>query len=74
MRLVDRARGFPLLLEIWAKEFGVKTLAQDLIEYALMAAFLAVAAAAVMPGVATGISRIFSAVATVLSTASTTGS
>lgn len=35
------------------------TRGQDLIEYALMAGFVAVAAGAIMPGVATGISRIF---------------
>ena len=39
---------------------------QDLIEYALMAGFVAVAAGAIMPGVATSISTIFSKVASVL--------
>jgi len=42
---------------------------QDLIEYALMAGFVAVSAGAIMPGVATNISRIFSKVASVLSSA-----
>ena len=42
---------------------------QDLIEYALMAGFVAVAAGAIMPGVATSISQIFSQVASVLSNA-----
>jgi pilus assembly protein Flp/PilA len=42
---------------------------QDLIEYALMAGFVAVAAGAIMPGVATSISTIFSKVASVLSAA-----
>jgi Flp pilus assembly pilin Flp len=42
---------------------------QDLIEYALMAGFVAVAAGAIMPGVATSISEIFSKVASVLSQA-----
>ena len=37
-------------------------LAQDLIEYALMAGFVAVSAGAIMPGVATTISSIFSKV------------
>jgi pilus assembly protein Flp/PilA len=46
---------------------------QDLIEYALMAGFVAVAAGAVMPGVADDISTIFSQVASVLSVASTQG-
>jgi len=42
---------------------------QDLIEYALMAGFVAVAAGAIMPGVATSLSQIFSKVASVLSQA-----
>ena len=43
--------------------------AQDLIEYALMAGFVAVAAGAIMPGVATSISTIFSKVASVMAEA-----
>lgn len=43
--------------------------AQDLIEYALMAGFVAVAAGAIMPGVATSVSRIFSKVGSVMSNA-----
>jgi pilus assembly protein Flp/PilA len=46
---------------------------QDLIEYALMAGFVAVAAGAVMPGVADSISTIFSQVGSVLGLASTQG-
>lgn len=42
---------------------------QDLIEYALMAGFVAVAAGAIMPGVATSISTIFSSVASSMSLA-----
>jgi len=42
---------------------------QDLIEYALMAGFVAVAAGAIMPGVATSISTIFSKVASVMTAA-----
>ncbi|HEV1286888.1 MAG TPA: Flp family type IVb pilin [Bryobacteraceae bacterium] len=42
------------------------TRGQDLIEYALMAGFVAVAAGAIMPGVATSISTIFSEVASVM--------
>jgi Flp pilus assembly pilin Flp len=49
------------------------TRGQDLIEYALMAGFVAVAAGAVMPGVADSISTIFSQVASVLAVASTQG-
>ncbi len=44
---------------------------QDLIEYALMAGFVAVAAGAIMPGVADSISTIFSKVGSVLTSAST---
>jgi len=50
------------------------TCGQDLIEYALMAGFVAVAAGAVMPGVASSISTIFSKVASVMAIASTQGS
>jgi Flp pilus assembly pilin Flp len=39
---------------------------QDLIEYALMAGFVVVAAGAVAPGVASSISTIFRQVATVM--------
>jgi len=51
-------------LKIWNDQRG-----QDLIEYALMAGFVAVAAGAVMPGVATSLSQIFSKVGSVLSNA-----
>ena len=47
------------------------TRGQDLIEYALMAGFVAVAAGAIMPGVSQNISRIFSKVASVMTTAAT---
>ncbi|HYP08995.1 MAG TPA: Flp family type IVb pilin [Bryobacteraceae bacterium] len=50
-----------ILRTIWNDESG-----QDLIEYALMAGFVAVAAGAIMPGVSTSISTIFSKVASVL--------
>jgi Flp pilus assembly pilin Flp len=53
-----------LQLKVWKDRRG-----QDLIEYALMAGFVAVAAGAIMPGVATSISEIFSKVASVLSQA-----
>jgi pilus assembly protein Flp/PilA len=45
------------------------TAGQDLIEYALMAGFVAVTAGAIMPSVATSISQIFSQVGSVLSNA-----
>jgi pilus assembly protein Flp/PilA len=50
------------------------TRGQDLIEYALMAGFVAVAAGAVMPSVATSISTIFSKVGSVMNVASTQAS
>jgi pilus assembly protein Flp/PilA len=50
-----------LKAKIWADQNG-----QDLIEYALMAGFVAVAAGAIMPGVAKSISTIFSKVASVM--------
>jgi pilus assembly protein Flp/PilA len=45
------------------------TLGQDLIEYALMAGFVAVAAGAIMPDVANSISTIISKAGSVLSSA-----
>lgn len=53
-----------LRLTIWKDQRG-----QDLIEYALMVGFVAVAAGAIMPGVATSLSQIFSKVASVMSQA-----
>jgi Flp pilus assembly pilin Flp len=50
--------------KVWSDSTG-----QDLIEYALMAGFVAVAAGAIMPSVANSISQIFSQVASVLSNA-----
>jgi Flp pilus assembly pilin Flp len=46
---------------------------QDLIEYALMAGFVAVAAGAIMPGVANSIVTIFTKVSSVMSAATHTG-
>jgi Flp pilus assembly pilin Flp len=43
--------------------------AQDLIEYALMAGFVAIAAGAIMPGIALSVSRIFSKVSSVMTAA-----
>jgi pilus assembly protein Flp/PilA len=58
----------------WALRIWKDTRGQDLIEYALMAGFVAVAAGAIMPNVATSISTIFSKVATTMSTAAAAGS
>ena len=51
------------------KRLWVETTAQDLIEYALMAGFVAVAAGALMPGVANSISTIFSKVTSIMADA-----
>ena len=48
------------------------TAGQDLIEYALMAGFVAVAAGAIMSTVATNISQIFSSVSSVATAANST--
>jgi len=58
-----------LRMKIWKDTKG-----QDLIEYALMAGFVAVAAGAIMPGVATSISTIFSKIASVMTSAANQGS
>ena len=55
---------------LWNLRIWKDTRGQDLIEYALMAGFVAVAAGAIMPGVATSISTIFSKVASVMTAAS----
>jgi pilus assembly protein Flp/PilA len=46
---------------------------QDLIEYALMVGFVAVTAGAILPGVASSISALFSQVGSVVTTADSTG-
>ncbi len=42
---------------------------QDLVEYALLAGFIAVAAGALLPGISTSVSKIFSRMASVLANA-----
>ena len=59
---------------VWNIRIIKDTKGQDLIEYALMAGFVAVAAGAIMPSVSTSISTIFSKVAGTMSTAAATGS
>jgi len=53
-----------IFAKIWRDRRG-----QDLIEYALMAGFVAVAAGAIMPNVASSISTIFSQISSVLTAA-----
>ncbi|MGD0619063.1 MAG: Flp family type IVb pilin [Bryobacteraceae bacterium] len=57
------------LARVWKDTRG-----QDLIEYALMAGFVAVAAGAIMPNVATSISTIFSKIGSVMTAAANQGS
>jgi pilus assembly protein Flp/PilA len=64
---MTRISSFILKMQIWKDTQG-----QDLIEYALMAGFVAVAAGAIMPGVATSISTIFSKIASVMTAAAAT--
>ncbi len=56
------------LRKLWRGKLG-----QDLIEYALMAGFVALAAGATVPSVTSSISTVFSSVASVLDEASETG-
>ena len=53
--------------QIWKNTKG-----QDLIEYALMAGFVAVAAGAIVPGVATSIKNIFNKINSVLASSAGT--
>ena len=46
-----------------------ETRGQDLVEYALLAGFIAVAAGALLPGISTSISTIFSRMSSVLANA-----
>jgi pilus assembly protein Flp/PilA len=57
-----------LIKSIWNDKSG-----QDLIEYALMAGFVAVAAGAVAPNIATNVSTVFSKVNSKLSSAAAQG-
>jgi pilus assembly protein Flp/PilA len=57
-------RALLFLMRVWRNCQG-----QDLIEYALMAGFVAVAAGAIMPGVTSSISTIFSQVTSVMANA-----
>ena len=61
---MNKMKAIVVAARLWADKRG-----QDLIEYALMAGFVAVAAGAIMPGVANSISSIFSQVASVLTAA-----
>ena len=66
---MKRIANLMLRLKVWKDTRG-----QDLIEYALMAGFVAVAAGAIMPNVASSISTIFAKVSNVLTLAANQGS
>jgi Flp pilus assembly pilin Flp len=51
-----------------------ETTGQDLVEYALMAGFVAVSCGAILPPVATSISTIFSKITSVMAAANSQGS
>jgi pilus assembly protein Flp/PilA len=57
-------RALLFLIRTWRDRRG-----QDLIEYALMAGFVAVAAGAIMPGISSSVSTIFSQIASVMTNA-----
>ncbi|WP_321474970.1 Flp family type IVb pilin [uncultured Paludibaculum sp.] len=65
---MNRLQQIALRLRIWKDTRG-----QDLIEYALMAGFVAVAAGAIVPGVADSIKTIFGKVNTVMQSSANQG-
>jgi pilus assembly protein Flp/PilA len=58
-----------ILLYIRLRRLVKDTEGQDLVEYALLAGFVAVAAGALLPGISNSISTIFSRMGSVLSVA-----
>lgn len=66
---MNKLKNYIVTARLWKDTRG-----QDLIEYALMAGFVAVAAGAVMPGVNTNISQIFSKIASSLGSSASQGS
>ena len=66
---MKRIQQMILTAKVWQDTKG-----QDLIEYALMAGFVAVAAGAIMPGVSDNISQIFSKISSSMGSAASQGS
>lgn len=66
---MNRINQMIMALKIWKDTKG-----QDLIEYALMAGFVAVAAGAIMPDVSNNISQIFSKISSSMGSAASQGS
>lgn len=67
MRALNRARS--QLLELWSETDG-----QDLIEYSLLLAFLALATVALLGDVKSSVTTIYSKIGSALSSAATTAS
>jgi pilus assembly protein Flp/PilA len=65
-RVMKQINRLLFAVRIWKDTRG-----QDMIEYALLAAFVAVGSVAALPGLSTSISTIFSKVGSVMSNAST---
>jgi pilus assembly protein Flp/PilA len=61
---MNNNRALLFLVRVWRNRQG-----QDLVEYAMMAGFVAVAAGAIMPGISSSISTIFSQVGSVMTLA-----
>jgi pilus assembly protein Flp/PilA len=66
---MNKFKNIALMVRVWKDTKG-----QDLIEYALMAGFVAVAAGAIMPGVSENISQIFSKISSSMGNAASQGS
>ncbi len=56
-------------LAFWKAMVWKDTRGQDLVEYALLAGFVAVAAGALLPGISTSVSKIFCRMGSVLTAA-----
>jgi pilus assembly protein Flp/PilA len=66
MHYFEGERTITMINLVWKIQIWKDTKGQDLIEYALMAGFVAVAAGAIMPSVANSISTIFSKINSVM--------
>ena len=56
-------------LALWSALLWKDTRGQDLVEYALLAGFIAVAAGALLPTISTSVSKIFSRMSSMLTAA-----
>ena len=66
---MKRLESLHLKLCLWTTRLARNVQGQDLIEYAMMAGFVAVAAAALMPNINTSLSTVFSKVKSVMTAA-----